>query len=69
MPDSSLEILDRVARLPEQTRVEQKDQLLAQYESQLETTVQKQVLGCMLGVPTDSQLARVWAAALLADAK
>lgn len=65
MPPSPLELLSQVARIPEAERLAARDELKSRFAPKLATTLQKDVLACLLGEPCSSAAAQAWAQALL----
>jgi len=69
MSESPIEILSRVARIPEAERRARRSELKALLEPRLESLIHRHVLGCLVGEPTRSRIARAWAVALIAEVR
>lgn len=69
MPPSPLELLSQVARIPKAERLAERDELKARYAPKLATTLQRDVLACLLGEPCLSAAAQAWAQALLDESE
>lgn len=65
MPPSPLELLSQVARIPEAERLAERHELKSRFAPKLATTLQRDVLACLLGEPCSSAAAQAWAQALI----
>lgn len=69
MPPSPLELLSQVAQIPEDERLAERHELKSRFTPRLATTLQRDVLACLLGEPCSSAAARAWAQALLDESE
>lgn len=65
MAPSPLELLAQIARIPEPERLAERVDLKSRFGPKLATTLQRDVLACLLGEPCSSAAAQAWAQALL----